>query len=394
MDAYFASVEQKDNPFLRGKPMVVVADPHRRSVVLTSSYEARAFGVKTGMVLWQAKVLCPWVLVVSGHAEKYRETSRSILQILLTFTDRVEMTSCDEAFLDVTGSQRLFGDGRSIAAQIKAKLQKDLGLGCSVGVAPNKLLAKLAAEKEKPNGLTVFTPETIPNILERTAVEKLCGIGEKARTALERLGVKTCGELGRASLWVLYEHFGFWAHHLKRMGQGKDDSPVARPEDQEPLKSVGHSHTFPKDTDDPNILLGYLELLAEKVAARLRRYGSSGRSLALTWRRADFHTFTRHLVLGEPTDQGAVIYQAAKDLLERQKPFGQPLRLLGVSLSDLETKRKDVWLFEALEKREALSKTMDEVNARYGPLTLKPARILSVEQFGVLETPIPPHLRL
>ncbi len=187
MNAYFASVEQKSNPLLLGKPLAVVADSRRRAIILTASYEARPFGIKTGMPLWEAKKLCPRLVVVDGNSEKYLDASAKILDTLESFSDQVEMTSCDEAYLDATASQKLFEtDGEGIARLIKTKIRKITGLSCSVGVAPNKLLAKMGSDRKKPDGLTVVKPDQIDEFLKDTPVQEMCGIGHRTREKLNR----------------------------------------------------------------------------------------------------------------------------------------------------------------------------------------------------------------
>ena len=393
MNAYFASVEQKSNPILRGRPVVVVADSRRRSVVLTASYEARAWGVRTGMNLGEARTLCPQAVAVDGNSDKYLDATAAIAEVLESFSDQVEMSSCDEAFLDATGSLGCFRtDGAGLGEMVRREIGRKTGLPCSVGVAPNKLLAKLASDKKKPDGLTVISPDSVEAALARTPVEDLCGVGDRFREKLNAMGIFTCKDLGGAGIGPLTHAFGFWAHRLKRMGQGKDDSPVGRPADVRDPKSMGHSTTFPRDTADPEILRSFLLLLSEKVALRLRRGGWEGRAVALTVRYDDFTTFSRHGRVREPLDDGCRIYGAALNILEG-RDLRRPVRLLGVSVSDLTPNAWQEFLFESWSRRGKVNAAADRINEKFGKGTLRPAGVLRAERFGVLAPPIPPSHR-
>ncbi len=393
MNAYFASVEQKSNPLLRGKPLLVVADSRRRSVVMTASYEARKFGVKTGMNLYEARKYCPHAVVVDGSSEKYLDSTAQILNVLESFSDQVEMTSCDEAYLDVTRSQRCFGaDGAGIAQMVKDKVRAVTGLPCSVGVASNKLLAKLASDKQKPDGLTVIAPERADEMLAQTPVEELCGVGRHLKVKLNMLGIKTCKEMGDKSLSFMQDHFGFWGYWLKRMGQGVDRSPVKKMSESQPVKSVGHSTTFPRDTSDPDMLKSFLMMLSEKVAVRLRRGRYQGSTVSLTVRYKDFTTFSRQTRRSGPTSDGWEIYCCAWQIMGRVGELVQPVRLLGVSVSDLEPDACQEFLFEAMSRRRRIAEINDSINKKFGAFTLRPARTLFAEQSGVLSPPIPPFM--
>ena len=392
MNAFFASVEQKSNPLLRGKPVLVVADSRRRSVVMTSSYEARAFGVKTGMNLYEARQLCPQALVVDGNSAKYMDSTAKIMEALESFTDRFEMTSCDEAYLDVTGSLKCFGtDARGLAERVKARIRGVTGLPCSVGVAPNKLLAKLGSDMHKPDGLTVIDSENVEDVMARTPAQDLCGIGRKLKVRLQELGIRTCKELGDADIGKLCHYFGFWAYHLKRMGQGRDDSPVRRPGEEADERSMGHSTTFPEDTSDMDVLRSYLLFLSEKVASRMRKRGLEGRSVSLVIRYKDFTTFSRERRGRAFTDDGFEIYQAALRIL-RSVELEQPVRLLGVTVSSLVPARWEEFLFEAMGRKKKVNRAADGINRKFGRSTVKPAGQILAERHGLLEPPIPPAL--
>ncbi len=229
MNAFFASVEQQGNPELRGKPIAVIGSA-KRTVITTSSYEARAYGVKTGMATWEARQKCPHIIFVIGDNRKYTYTSAQMVKLMMQFTPLVEVFSIDEAFLDVTGSLKLFGSAERIAFLLKARIRHELGLTCSIGIAPNKLLAKLASEMQKPDGLTIIAPDRVTAVLERMPIKELCGIGRKVEKQLNDLNIFTCGELGRFPVERLKRRFGINGERLSLMGQGIDDAPVLAPE--------------------------------------------------------------------------------------------------------------------------------------------------------------------
>lgn len=247
MDAFFASVEQKVNPKLRGKPIAVVGSGGR-TVVTTRSYEARAYGVKTGMNVYEAKKLCPNLILVVGDNEKYAHTCKELSVIYSRYTPDIEIYSIDEAFLDVTTTHHLFGDPMAIGASIKKEVNEKFGINCTVGIAPNILMAKLASDIAKPDGLKWIKPEDTEAFLKDLPVKELWGIGAGTTERLEQLGIKTCGELGKAPVSLLRSKFGIIGENLKQMGQGLCDRPLAVKE--EDPKSIGHSTTLPKDISD------------------------------------------------------------------------------------------------------------------------------------------------
>jgi len=386
MNAYFASVEQKANPSLRGKPIIVCGEG--RTVVTTASYEAREYGVKTAMTLPEALKLCPEAIIVYGNPIKYIDTSLKIHKILVDYSDRVEIFSIDEYFLDLTnGKDPDFEKAIIIAKGIKQRIKENFGLSCSIGIAENKLLAKLAGEMRKPDGLTLIKPEDKEKILENLPVEELCGIGEKIKEHLHALGIKTCGELGRAPVGLLVANFGFWGYHLKRMGKGEDANPVKYYWEEETVKSIGHSHTLPKDTEDLEIIKAYLLMLCEKVGVRLRQANLMGRTVMLILRYSDFSTFAYHLSLKHYIKTGKGIYFAAIKILEEKvSRLKRPIRLIGVTISNLIPEQKQTYLFETLEKEEKLTQATDRINEKYGEFTIKPALLLTAEKFGILST--------
>lgn len=389
MNAYFASVEQRANPLLRGKPVIVTGEG--RSVVVTASYEAREFGIKTGMNVYEARRFCPHAIVVYADFDKYTSTALEIHQIFLKYTDRVEVFSIDECFLDVTGSVKLFGSPVDIALLIKDELKRKFGLTCSIGIAPNKLLAKLASDMQKPDGLVVIKPEEVTSLLEKLPVEELCGIGEKMARHLRDLGIKTAGELGRANIDMLVNYFGFRGYHLKQMGMGIDNSPVRRYDEKDEVKSVGHSYTLYFDTMNMEIILSYLRVLCEMVGYRLRKYGMVGRTLSLTLRYTDFSTLTKHSTRGGVLSNGWQIYERARCVFEGFLPLRDKIRLLGVSVSSLEKNPYQGSLFNEIDKRDRVAEAMDKINDKFGEWTIKPLSVLIAEKYGHKKHAIPPR---
>jgi len=374
-NAFFASVEQQANPALRGKPIAVVGGGGR-TVITTSSYEARARGVKTGMAIWEAKRCCPELIVVVGDNRKYQRISSRIVEIFCDYTPEVEVFSIDEAWLDVTHSLSLFGSPERIAYLIKARIKHQFGITCSIGIAPNKLLAKLASDMQKPDGLTVIRPEDVSRILERIPVGELCGIGKKTAYQLKVMNITTCGELGRCDEGRLTRKFGIVGRRLKEMGQGIDGSPVIQFGEEDDVKSVGHSSTLERDIDDPMEIRRFLLQLSEMVGSRARRYGVSGKTVHLYVRYADFFSsWGKQTTLKSYINLSDEIYQAALGILNAVE-LEQPVRLLGISLSNLKHQAEQLPLFEDERKKLFATQAMDKINERFGSMAVTYASLL------------------
>ena len=376
MNAFFASVEQAMNPALRGKPIAVIGSAHR-TVITTSSYEARKYGVKTGMAVWEGKRCCPDLILVVGNNRRYTHTSAEIMKMLFDYTPLVEVFSIDEAFMDVTGCLRLFGSPENIAYRLKARIRHRFGITCSIGIAPNKLLAKLASDMQKPDGLTIIRAEEIGRVLENLPITDLCGVGRRLGRQLRLFGITTCGELGRFPVEVLKKKFGIVGEYLQRMGKGLDDSPVRPAEDAEPVKSVGHSMTLERDIDKREEILRYLLQLSEMVGRRARRYGVTGKTVSLYVRYADFDTsFGKQQTQGDHISLSEDIYRAAVRILD-SVTLEQPIRLLGVRLSNLRHREEQLPLFIDEKMKVFATRAMDEVNNRYGDFTVTFGALLS-----------------
>lgn len=369
MNAFFASVEQSANPALQGKPVAVVGGSGR-TVITTSSYEARARGVKTGMAVWEAKRACPELIIVVGDNKKYQYTSTEINRIFRDYTPEVEVFSIDESWLDVTHSLSIFGSAVNIAYKIKSRIKQQFNITCSIGIAPNKLLAKLASDMEKPDGLTVFQPADVPQLLENMPVQELCGIGKKMQQHLNMMGIYTCGELGRCDEARLTRKFGIIGKRLKEMGQGTDNRPVVPYGKEDDVKSVSHSRTLEQDISDPREIRRFILQLSEMVGSRARRYGVTGKTIHLYVRYADFFSsWGKQSTLPSYVNRTDDIYNAAVSILETVE-LEQPVRLLGISLSGLRYQLEQLPLFEEERKKTEAIKAMDEVNARFGGMAV------------------------
>lgn len=381
MNAFFASVEQQADPELRGKPIAVVGG-HGRTVITTSSYEARAFGVKTGMAKWEALRVCPQLIIVVGDNRKYTHTSTQIMQMMRDYTPLVEVFSIDEAWLDVTHSLKLFGSAERIAYLLKARIKASFGITCSIGIAPNKLLAKLASDMQKPDGLTVIEPENVSKVLERMPIQELCGIGKKMQRNINMMSIYTCGELGRCDEARLTRKFGILGKVYKQMGQGVDHSPVVPAEEDDEVKSVGHSMTLRRDVSSREDILKYLLQLSEMVGRRARRYGVAGKTISLYVRFADyFSSFGKQDTLHNYINQSDEIYKAAVRILDTTD-LNQPVRLLGVKLSNLQYHNQQLPLFEEERRKARMVQAMDAVNNKLGDFAVTFGSLLKNEEKG------------
>ncbi len=368
MDAFFISVEQRDNPALRGKPAAVCGSLSR-SVVTSATYEARPYGIRAGMPTQEAKRRCPQLILVEGNHSKYTETASRIFSILKEYTPLVEVASIDEAYLDITQSLLLYKSSSHIAQLIKNQIRKKEQLTCSIGVAPNKLLAKLGSRLKKPDGLMVIKKGEVENGLRDLPVSKLNGIGPKLTDELNSMGILTCGQLGKFPVSVLSKRFGVIGERLHEMGLGLDDSSVVPFDEEEDAKSISHSVTLEEDTSDPDILKKVLLQLCEKVSRRMRREGFFGKRIAITVRYSDFFTFSKQKTLSKWMNSGNEIFKLASEIFE-SIPHPKPIRLLGIGVSLLKKEWCQLDLFEKREKRDNLLKAMDRVNERFGDWTL------------------------
>jgi len=364
MDAFFASIEQAVNPALRGKPIAVVGSK-KRTVIVTSSYEARKKGVKTGMTAGEGRRACPDLILVPGNNRRYIDASVRILAIMRDYSPDVEVFSIDEAFVDVTGSLRLFGGAEAIAREIKRRIKEDLNITCSVGVAPNKLVAKLVSGLMKPDGLTIVTGPEVGPLMESMPIEEICGIGSRLGKTLKGLGIITCGDLGRYPVSVLKGKFGVVGERLHWMGLGVDETPIVPIGQEDAAKSIGHSMTFPYDVDDEAGMHRYLLLLSAKVGRRLRKARCSGRTIYLYVRFADFTGVGKRHTLPKPIRLDMDIYHAAVHVLSTVE-IPLPVRLLGVSMTNLVYSGSQLPLLTNERREFLLAGAVDDIKDRYG----------------------------
>lgn len=379
MDAFFASVIQVLKPQYRGQP-VIVGGPGERGVVAAASYEARQFGVHSAMPLWKARQLCPrgHFLPVDGPA--CQDFSRRALAIYQRYTPRLLPISIDEVCLDITGSQKLFGPPLQIAGEIQKAIHDELGLTVSIGLGPNRLVAKMASEWQKPNGLTRITADQLPEIFAPLPVSKLWGLGPVTAQRLQRLGISTIGQLQRVSLLLLEREFGLMGRHLYAASRGLDDTPVPLYDGKREYKQMSEERTLARDTRDVELLSLTLLGLCDHLGWRLRREGYQGRQVTLKIRWADFQTMTRSVTLPAPTDVDYAIFQAADRLLRSQHFGAKRVRLIGVAVSGLVQDGTPVQLSlfsEGPGRQRQLSRARDEITSRFGPEVISRASLMA-----------------
>jgi DNA polymerase IV len=383
MDAFYASVEQMDRPELRGRP-VIVGGSGPRGVVATASYEARRFGVRSAMPGTAARRLCPEGVFVAPRMERYAEVSAAVFEVLRAFTPLVESLSLDEAFLDVTASQRLLGRLEALGPRVRSAVRERTGLPCSVGMAHNKLLAKLATEIAKPDGCFHLAQDQVEAVLDPLPVGRLWTIGSVAAGRLAEVGIRTIGELRRADQRLVARALGNQAATAQRLAAGIDERPVVPDRDG---KSVGAEHTFDHDLLTLEAARGWLMRLSERVGERARATGASGRTVTVKLRIPPFETCTRQATLPEATAATAAIYAAGDRLLSRwwRETPTRRLRLLGVSLSGLEPQEGpgQASLFaQGLRARVASDPVLDRINSRFGRGSIRRARGLPADDAG------------
>ncbi len=380
MDAFFASVEVRDRPELRGKPVIVAGGG--RGVVLSATYEARAYGVRSAMPTARALRLCPRAVLVPPRRGEYAAASRDIMRIFRAVTPLVEPLSLDEAFLDVSGALRRLGPPASIAAMIRAQVREQHGITCSVGVAPSKFIAKLASARCKPDGLLVVPAADVLTFLHPLPVEALWGVGERAAQALARLGLRTVGDLAQTPAATLRREFGDAAgSHLARLAWAEDNRAVVP---HTPEKSIGAEETFPADVTDPAVIRRELLRLSERTARSLRSSGYAARTIVVKLRLASFATITRSRTLPEPTDVAHQIHATACALYESAGLDARAsLRLVGVRAANLVATAAGAGTQLALGDRVSgwpeAERAMDKIAARFGPGAVGPAALVEAD---------------
>ncbi|WP_438432048.1 DNA polymerase IV [Gorillibacterium sp. sgz500922] len=388
MNAFYCSVHEAVEPEkYRGKPVAVAGSVElRRGIIVTSSYPARAKGVKTGMQVGQGLKLCPELIVIQPDFHLYRRFSRRFMEIAGSYSPLLEAVSIDECFLDITGSKQ-FGTPLAIASEIQSRILGDLQLPCSIGVAPNKLLAKIASDMKKPNGLTVLRRRDVPRLLWDKPCDTLYGVGRKTAEKLARLNIPTIGDLAKAELPLLTAEFGVLGAWLKQAAQGVDESPVNPV--REASKSVGHTTTLPLDFTEPDDIRRVFLNLADQTARRMRRQGLVASTVSITIRDPNMKTITRALTLDMPTESFDVVYREACRLFEKHWPAGKPVRLLGITLMHLQPKAEaafqlDLFDYEQQPKKEQLTETMDRIRDKFGESAILTAGMLGEDPSALI----------
>ncbi len=367
MDAFYASVEQRDNPSLMGKPVVVGGSAEGRGVVAASSYEARKFGIYSAMSAFRAKQLCPQAIFVRPRIDYYATVSQQLRLIFEEFTPLIEPLSLDEAFLDVTGSEHLLGSATQIGQQIKLLVQERLHLTASVGIAPNKFVAKIASDLEKPNGFVVVMPDQVQAFLDPLPVERIWGVGKVTAQVFQRFSIATIGQLRQLSRETLTALFGSSGEHYWLLSHGIDDRPVVP--DRE-AKSISNETTFSEDIHDIDHLKAWLVTLVEQVGRRLRNHERMGRTIELKIRFSDFKSLTRSKTLSRTTNITSELLEAGVELLSNRLPKNHlPVRLIGFGVSNLDhSAMKQLELFDETEREQqrSLDKVSDAIAGKFG----------------------------
>jgi DNA polymerase-4 len=378
LDAFFVSVEQAENPKLKGKPVVVGGRPDRRGVVAAASYEARAFGLHAGMPLATASRLCPQAIFIEGSFPKYREASRKFMAILAEFSPYLEPVSLDEAYLDATGFESLYGSTHQMAVNIKQRVRDELGLGVSIGIASVKVVAKVASELSKPDGLLEVAAGDERSFLATLPIAKLPGVGKKTEQILKGLGIHTIGELSIVPSGALKSHLGASGELLHRFANGIDDREVEPPGE---AKSISRETTFGQDTRDHSQLEATLRYLTERVGSDLRQRGKLTRCITLKLRYADFTTITRRHTLEQAGDTDQAIFDTGQKLLRRAlTQEKQPVRLIGIGVSSLvEPGRQLDMLGSSAQRQEKLNRVIDRIRNKYGFTAIQTGRTMRLK---------------
>jgi len=383
LDAFFVSVEQTLNPALRGRPVVVGGDPKSRGVVACASYEARVYGLKAGMSLAVAQRLCPHATFLGGNFYRYRDASARFLDILAEFTPDIEPLGLEEAYLDLTGFEPLYGPVRETALVIKRRIKEELGLTASVGIANSKVVAKVASDLSKPDGLIEVMPGDERLFLDPLPVAKLPCVGSKSECVLKRMGVTTIGELGRLPLAFLKQSFGAHGEVMHRYANGIDDRRMEPPA---PPKSISRETTFGQDTSDRAFLSATLHYLGERVGADLRSHRKQAKCVTLKLRYADFESITRSRTSKEAFDADWIIFDVGRELLEEAlERRAVPVRLIGIGVSNLIGGRQLSMLDPWPEILERLNGAIDRIRGKYGFTAIEVGRTLPLRGMFPIE---------
>lgn len=381
-NCFYASVECALNPALKGKPVAVSGNPEKRhGIILAKSEEAKKFGVKTGEAIWQARKKCPQLITLPPNFSKYVEYSKSVKEIYYKYTDMVESFGLDEAWLDVTGSTRLFGNGYKIAQKIRSRIKKELDITVSIGVSYNKIFAKLGSDYKKPDAVTLINKSNYKHMVWSLPAEDLLYVGSATKKKLNSLGIFTIGQIANTPVDILKKNLGKWGQMLHSFANGNDTSTVALYGETSPVKSIGNSTTSPRDLKDITDVKIIMGVLADSVARRMREQGLSCMLVSITVRDNSLCSFTRQKKLLSYTDITSEILSTGLALFKESYSWKKPIRSLGLSVSELTCKDSgtQLSLFEDNKKRlrqESLDKTTDALKNRFGNFIINPAVML------------------
>jgi DNA polymerase-4 len=390
MNAFFISCEMTRNPSLVGKPAAVAGDPRKRTgIILAANYEARAFGVKTAMVLHEAIKLCPKLTMVPPDHHFYGQKSEKVMDLLSNYTPTIEQNSIDEAWLDMTGSEGLFGKPFDAAKRIMDEIKNRLGLWCSIGIAENKFLSKMAAEMKKPLGITELWEKDIPIKLWPLPVKEMYGVGSKTAEKLDRMGIKTIGDLAKSKESLIVKTFGKGGNEIYQHANGIDNSPVLARLDGD-IKSIGREKTLPEDITDIEKAKIVLMELADDIGMTARKQGKESRTVHITLKYSDFRSITRQITI-PATSITKEIYQAGCSLLEQNWNKSLPVRLIGISISGFheDSSSDQLSLFDKIDdnlrsgKNEQIDKAMDKIRNKYGSEIITIASLVKKEKSGI-----------
>lgn len=380
MDAFFASIEQQINPALRGKPVIVGSrDKKYKTVVAAASYEAKAYGIKSGMPSYEALKICPHAEFVACDSAKYTYVSHKILELLGQFSPCVEHSTIDEFDLEISGLESFFGPPLDMGKTIKKCIREAFGLNCSIGIAPTWILAKLGTKIKKPDGLILINEENLDSIIQGLAVEKICGIGPALTVYLAGLGILTCDQLKNTSEKILVNNFGrsagHWLYAILRTDENVSYQKGEVEKNAAP-KTIGHSYTLPQEINRRETIFSWLRMLSEMVAERSRKTGASGKTICL-WVNSRNESFVRQKTYQIPTNDGWEIFSRARAIFGENKTIPRPVRALGVTLSSLIFEATPPLFYEQ-KRREDLLAATDQINTKYGDWTILPATLTGI----------------
>ena len=381
MNAYFASVEQQANPFLRNKPIGIIGKNEKRSVISAASYQAKQLGVKTAMSTWQAKNICPSIILYPGDPDKYKYVMNKFNNIFSEFTDKIEIFSIDESFLDITDTAEDYFGAIFLAQTIRERLKEELGdyITASIGISSNKLMSKLSSEKVKPNGITVTRPKNIKKVLFSSELEDLCGLGKNTKHKLNEMGIYNFEQLSKTPLWTLKKEFkskGLW---LYNSSNGIKNDADIEPENNSEQKSISNTNTMQIDTLDEKILKQNLSKLSEKTAYKLRSINATSKTLVQKIRFDDFSNFTHQITLNKGTNDGIIIFKNTWNMLSKKINNSKKIRQIGISAKSLLTGQCQQSIFKKDRKNESALNALDSLQKKYGKNTWKRALINSTQ---------------